>query len=178
MANQEITINLHQLLPLTLQSLDRLFLRSQKEKAKKLFKEIADGKVIDLGSLTFEDKRLEPIKLRLALDHSEFVGLLTFHLFKVALQQTLQSIAVKLEKKQDLNIFESNDSEEIIFLTPGIIQQDEKINVMVVGVKPSLQAALIKLQFLDPEQFRKSSQGSKGDNVSEETGNVQHTLSD
>jgi len=156
MANEEVKLNIEQLLTMALQGLDHLFFKVHKEKAKKLYKEISDGRSVAFGSLNFENEKLPPLKLKLALDQSEFVGHLTFHLFKTALQQTLRQLARKLEKKQDLNILNAAESQEVVIFTPGIIQHDDKINVMVVGIAPAHQSATIKLQFLDPEQFKKN----------------------
>ena len=168
MSNQEVTINIDQLIAMAMQGLDGLFFKAHKDKAKKLYKEISDGKVVDFATLTFKDDRLEPLKLKLALDQTEFVGHLTFHLFKNALQLTLRHIAQKMEKKQDLNIFNADNSDEIILLTPGVIQHDDKVNIMVVGILPAFKAATVKLQFLDPEQFKKQEQG--GDVPASEAG--------
>lgn len=148
-------IGIDQLLTLSLQGLDGLFFKAHKEKAKKLYKEIHEGRVVNFGSLNFKDNQLLPIKLKLSLDYSQFVGHLTFHVFKVALQQTLRHVAQKLEKHADLNIFTADASDEIVVLTPGIIQQGDIVNVMAIGITPSSQAAIVKLQFLDPEQFKK-----------------------
>ncbi len=43
-----------------------------------------------------------------------------------------------------------------------MIRQDDKINVMVMGIVPAPQSATIKLQFLDPEQFKKPAQQPDG----------------
>ena len=163
-------INIDQLLTMSLQGLDGLFFKAHKDKAKKLYKEIYDGKSVNFGSLTFKDNKLPPLKLKLALDRSEFVGHLTFHIFKFALQQTLRHLAQKLEKKADLNIFTGDDSDEIIVLTPGLVQQDEIVNVLVVGITPAHQAAVIKLQFLDPEQFKKPAEAQQAVEIPEDEG--------
>ena len=155
MSNQEVSIKIDQLVAMAMRGLDGLFFKEHKDKAKKLYKEIADGRVVSIATLSFDKDQLEPLKLKLALDSSEFVGHLTFHQFKNALQMTLRHIAHKIEKKQDLNIFSADNSDEIVLLTPGIIQQAETVNIMVMGILPAFKSATIKLQFLDPEQFRK-----------------------
>lgn len=153
-ANKPV-IGVDQLLTLALNGLDNYFFRANKEKARKMYKEIADGETVDFVSLTFKDADKTKVKLKLALDHSEFEGHLTFHLFKIALQQMLRNIANKLANKQDLNIFTSEETREFIVHIPGIIQDREKINVLVLGIAPAKQSAVIKLQFLDAEQFKK-----------------------
>ncbi len=55
-------INIDQLLTMALQGLDGLFFKAHKDKAKKLYKEIQDGRAVDFGSLTFKDDKLAPVK--------------------------------------------------------------------------------------------------------------------
>lgn len=158
--NIKTNIKIDQLLTMSLNGLDGLFFKAHKEKAKKLYKELSDGKVVDFGSLTFNDPKIVPIKLKLALDNSEFRGHLTFHLFRAVLQQTMVNLARKLEKKQNLNIFSNDNSQEIIVLTPGLIQHGGEVNVMAVGISALPQSAIIKLQFLDPDQFKKQAENT------------------
>jgi hypothetical protein len=153
-ANKPV-IGVDQLLTLALNGLDTYFFRANKEKARKMYKEIADGEIVDFVSLTFKDADKTKVKLKLSLDHREFDGHLTFHLFKIALQQMLRNIANKLAKKEDLNIFTSEETREFIVHIPGVIQDREKINVLVLGIAPARQSAVIKLQFLDADQFKK-----------------------
>lgn len=161
--NIQTNIKIDQLLTMSLNGLDGLFFKAHKEKAKKLYKELSDGKVVDFGSLSFKDPNIVPIKMKLALDYSEFRGHLTFHLFRAVLQQTLVNLARKLEKKGNLNIFSSDNKQEIIVLTPGLIQHGGIVNVMAVGINAQPQSAVIKLQFLDPDQFRKQAENTDAD---------------
>ncbi|MFA5632865.1 MAG: hypothetical protein WC997_15275 [Porticoccaceae bacterium] len=150
-------IAVDQLLTLALNALDNYFFRSHKEKARKLYKEIAAGDAVEIATLTFKEAGQGQVKLKLALDHSQYKGHITFHMFKLALQQTLRNIAGKLSKKQDLNLFTSEETAEVIVHLPGIIRDRDNINVMVLGIHPQRNVALIKLQFLDSDQFRKDS---------------------
>jgi hypothetical protein len=154
-APKQPTINIDQLLTLSLNALDHYFFKSHKEKARKLYKEIAAGDAVEFASLTFNDAKIPPIKVKLCLDHQEYKGHLTFHMFKSALQLMMRNIAGRLQKKKDLNIFTSKETGEVIVHLPGVIQDRENINVLVLGIAPSRQTALIKLQFLDSDQFKK-----------------------
>ena len=160
----QTNIKIDQLITMSLNGLDGLFLRPHKDKAKKLYKQLIDGEVVDFGNLTFKEQHIPAMKMRLALDHSQFRGHITFHLFRTVLLQMMKNVARKLERKENLNIFSDDKNQEIIALTPGVIQHEGNINVLALGIVSQHQAALIKLQFLDPDQFRK--QG--GDSVAAE----------
>jgi thioredoxin-related protein len=153
--SRQLTLNIDQLLTLTLNGLDQYFFKAHKEKARKLYKELADGTTTEFVSITFKGAEEKPVKLKLRLDASEYRGHLTFHMFKLALEQMMKNIAGKLRAKKDLNIFNSAETGEILVHLPGVIQDREHINVLVLGIAPSKSAAVIKLQFLDSEQFKK-----------------------
>lgn len=170
--NQAV-LNIDRLLTLSVQSLDNYFFRAPKEKARKLYKEIAGGDVVRVGALKFQEDGLEPVTVKLALDHSEYRGHLTFHIFKTALGATLKNIAERLQEKKDLNVFTSEETGEILIHLPGAIRDKNhgEINVMVVGFVPALQTVTIKLQFLDPDQFRRSPEEEEGTARAEDPGN-------
>jgi hypothetical protein len=163
------TIGVDQLLNLAVGALDNYFFRNHKEKARKLYKDIAAGNVVDFISLNFKDATREPVKFKLALDYSEYKGHLTFHTFKLALEQMLKNIAGRLRNRQDLNIFSSKETGEMLFHLPGIVQDRDSINVLVMGLVPAKKIATIKLQFLDPEQFKKQTPAEAAEDISPES---------
>lgn len=168
--NQAV-LNIDRLLTLSVQSLDNYFFRAPKEKARKLYKEIAGGDVVRVGTLRFkEEDELEPVTVKLALDDSEYRGHLTFHIFKTALGATLRNIAERLQEKKDLNVFTSEETGEILIHLPGAIRDRNhgEINVMVLGFVPSLQTVTIKIQFLDPDQFQRSPEEEGAEQVDDQ----------
>lgn len=152
---RQVVVPIDQLLVQSIRALDNYFFRAQKEKARKLYKEIAAGGVVEIATLNFKDAAQPPLKLRLALDHSQYKGHITFHMFKLALQQMLKNIASKLNNRKDLNIFTSKDTGEVLIHLPGIIRDRDNVNVMILGLEPVKQTAIVRLQFLDSDQFRK-----------------------
>jgi len=148
------TLGVDQLLTLALNGLDQYFFKAHKEKARKLYKEIADGATTEFVSITFKGQEDKPVKFKLKLDHSEYKGHLTFHMFKLALEQMMKNIAAKLKHKKELNVMTS-ESGEILVNLPGVIQDRDKVNILVLGIEPAKSVAIIKLQFLDSDQFRK-----------------------
>ena len=57
-ANKPV-IGINQLLTLALNGLDSYFFKAHKDKARKLYKELADGKVVDIASLTFKQRKVK-----------------------------------------------------------------------------------------------------------------------
>jgi hypothetical protein len=159
----KFNLNIDQLLAMALNGLDQYFFKAHKEKARKLYKELVDGKTTDFVSITFKGAEDQPVKLKLQLDYSEYKGHLTFHTFKLALEQMMKNIGGKLRAKKDLNIFTSEETGEIIVHLPGLIQDRDNINVLVLGISPSKSAAIIKLQFLDSDQFRKDNPNAEAE---------------
>ena len=162
-ATGQPVLAIDQLLTMALSALDNYFFKSHKDKARKLYKQIAAGEVVEIASLTFREGQRPPVKIKLALDHSEYRGHITFHMFKLALQQTLANIAGKLNRRQDLNLFTSEESREVLVHLPGLIQDRDNVNVMVLGIVPARNSATVRLQFLDPEQFRKGEGENSGE---------------
>ncbi len=93
--------------------------------------------------------------INLSLDHSEYRGRLTFHLFRMALDMMVKNIAGRIQRKEDLNIFTSEETGEVLFHLPGLVDDRGRLNVLVMGIVPGKRNATVKLQFLDPEQFKK-----------------------
>lgn len=153
-------IDMAQFLTLSVNTLHNYFFNVPKEKSRRLYKEIAAGESVGIATLTVGDtkesgSKENGIKLKLCLDQSEFKGHLTFHLFQGALGMMLRNIADKIQRKADLNIFTSNETGEILIHLPGLVEDRGHLNVLVMGIAPSKTGALIKLQFLDSDQFRK-----------------------
>ena len=141
-----------ELVNLAAQILSQLFIKAPKEKAKPIFKDIKQGKLFSLGSITIQDT-LKP-SLHLALDYSEFRGPgFNFDVFGAALTGILQQIGQKFQAKADLNIMTSKEGSVLIHL-PGMIQLNEQLNVMVMSFDlGTMDKITIKLMFLDPEQY-------------------------
>lgn len=161
-------IDMGQFLTISVNTLHNYFFKVPREKSRRLFKEIAAGDSVGVATLTLNEDKSKSIKLKLALDHSEYRGHLTFHLFQRVLEQMLRNIADRLQRKADLNIFTSEQTGEILIHLPGLIEDRGHLNVLVMGIAPSKSGALIKLQFLDAEQFRKDNPEARGEAVDSE----------
>ena len=104
---------------------------------------------MDISSTTKGD-----VACMLALDHSEYVGKLNFSAFREILAAHLHLIGEKLKNEENLNIFTNEETGDLLFNIPGIIQRDDEINVLVTGTEQRRAGELtIKLMFLDPANF-------------------------
>lgn len=147
-----IDINLVELVSLAANILDKLFIKAPKDKAKAAFKDIKQGKLIPLGTVTIQDT-LKPT-LKIALDYSEFRGPgFNYNVFETALKGILQQISLKFQAKADLNVMSSDNGQVLIHL-PGVVQIEEQFNVMVMTFDIStLTDITIRMMFLDPQQY-------------------------
>lgn len=149
---QTIDLNLVELVNLAAKIVERLFIKAPKEKAKSNFKELKQGKNIDLGNVTIQETLKSSLKL--ALDYSEFCGPgFNFDVFEAALKGILVQISQKFKAKADLNIMTSEQGSVLIHL-PGMIQLNEQLNVMVMAFElGDMKNITIKLMFMEPGQY-------------------------
>jgi hypothetical protein len=134
--------------------LHRTVLSVPRAQAKVIFRDIEKGGVVPLLRLQLEDNT--ELLVQLSLDVSEFVGTLRFSVFKQCLDAMLHTIAARLASKSDeLNLFTDESSGQRLFLLPGVVQEQGRSQVLVMGMSHnSREASLtICLQYLDPVQF-------------------------
>ncbi len=159
----QTSIDLGQFLALAINTLRNYFFDVPRAKSRRLFKEVAAGDVVTIATLTQGKDKNTAIKLKLALDHSQFKGHLTFHLFQQVLGAMLRNTANTVQRKDDLRIFTSDETGEVVVFHPGLIEDKGNLNVLTLGIVPGKGSAVIKLQFLDSDQFRKDNPGVKGE---------------
>ena len=147
-----VDLNLVELVNLTANLFDRLFIKAPKDKAKATFKEIKQGKSIDVGVVTIQETLKST--LTLALDYTEFVGVgFNYDVFETSLRGILSQISQKFQARADLNIMTSETGSVMVHL-PGMTQLNEQLNVMVLTFElADIQNITIKLMFLEPGQY-------------------------
>ena len=147
-----VDLNLVELVNLAANLFDRLFIKAPKEKAKTTFKEMKQGKSLDIGTVTIQET-LKP-SLSLALDYTEFCGPgFNYDIFEASLKGILTQISQKFQAKADLNIMTSETGSVLVHL-PGMTQLNEQLNVMVLAFElGDMKNITIKLMFLEPSQY-------------------------
>ena len=157
------TIDMSQFLVISINTLRNYFFDVPRAKSRRLYKEIAAGDIVTIATLSRSSDKNTNVKLKLALDHSQFQGHLTFHLFQQVLGAMLRHVAGYVQRKEDLNIFTSEETGEVLVFRPGLIEDKGQLNVLALGIAPLKGGALIKLQFLDPDQFRRDNPEARGE---------------
>lgn len=152
-----------QFLVISVNTLRNYFFDVPRAKSRRLYKEIAAGDQVTIATLTRDSDKNASIKLKLTLDQSQFRGHLTFHLFQQVLGAMLRHVAGCVQRKEDLNIFTSDETGEVLVFRPGLIEDKGQLNVLALGIAPIKGGALIRLQFLDPDQFRRDHPGAEAE---------------
>ncbi len=152
MSNYEIELEPKQILAAIHEHLTNVFFRAPKTEAKKVFTEISNGGQTPFLEISSANKG--DVVGVLALDHSEYVGKLNFSAFRDIVGAHLQRIGEKLNNEENLNIFTNEQTGDILFNIPGILERDQVVNILVTGIEQRSAGQLtVKMMFLDPANF-------------------------
>lgn len=156
MSYQKVSLNPKRLLAAVNENLNRHFFAESRDSAKSLFKAISQGQPAPF--MRIDTGEAGEVFCELALDSSLYVGKLNFGKFRKALAMMMLGIKTRIESDQPLNAL-SSESGEILFNIPGIVKEEDQINVMVVSFKqlgPGLSN--VRLMYLDPEKYAAAAQ--------------------
>jgi hypothetical protein len=132
------------------------FVNQKPEAAKKLFKDIKQGAVVQSGQLTSEkDGVVIPIKLE--LDRSQYRGQFNYPNFEIALKALLTKFETEVRKDKELKDLRTLTNEStggILFNIPSGVQIGDDVNVLMMSVEPVDEALVVRLMFMEPEQFQ------------------------
>ena len=129
------------------------FIAASRAQAKRHFARVLGGGLLDVAKLKMEDGA--EVQFRVGLDHSQFRGRFGFTLFRKALEHLLNRLAERIRFKEDLNIYTAEQTGAVLFNVPSVFTAEGETNVFVLGLdKPEPGAVTLRLQFLDPEQFK------------------------
>lgn len=141
--------------------LSTVFLRSDRDQAKRLYKDLKQGKQPSFGNVVVENQLKLP--LRLALDYSEYRGPFGFPAFQASVQVLLRNLAAQIKDDKPIQTFSSDaGAGSIVYGVPGVIAaQEGQHNVLMMAFEFSQDPVrstglLLKLMFVDPEQFQQS----------------------
>ena len=153
---QSINIDSRKLFNLGVNLLVAGFIRQKPEDAKKLFKELKQGVQISSGQLTSEQTGMV-IPIKLELDRSEYRGQFNFPNFEISVKTMLQKIETEVRKDKDLKDLHTLTNEAtggLVFNVPTGVKIGEDINVLMMAVEPAGESLVVKLMFMNPEQFQ------------------------
>ena len=149
---QNVSMEPHRVVTAAVNLLHVAFIKASRAQAKRHFARVQGGGVLDLAKLRLEDR--SELLFRVALDHGQYRGRLSFTAFRHALPQLLGRLAERVRMKGELNIYNSEETGALLFNVPAIITAHGTSNVLMLGMdKPEAGVAVLRLQFLDPTQF-------------------------
>lgn len=154
----QLDINMAELIDLSAGILNNTLIKAPKPKAKALFKELKSGKQCPMGKITFHETLR--VDYKLCLDYSEFVGPgFNFDVFQTALHDILRKIHEHLTAKKTIDFLNSEQS--VVVSLPGLVQTSyqsvDHFNVLYMAFDfVSSKEFVLRLMFVDPEQFRRS----------------------
>lgn len=152
---QEITIDLPKLFNLSANLLVASFQRQSEESLKRLFKELKQGGRVDAGQITAEQSGAV-IPVQLQLERSAYKGQFNRPHFSAAVDILLQKLAGEVRKDpqlRQLRTLSSPDNREIVFNIPAGIKIGTELNVLMLSVLPCEDSLVVRLLFVDGEQF-------------------------
>lgn len=156
MANeQNVNIDPRRLFNLGANLIAAGFIKQNANEAKKLFKELKQGKAIKGGQLKSE-KTGEVIPIKLQLDRKEFRGQFNFPNFDVSVRALLKIFDTEARKDKELKTLRTltnQENGEVLFNLPSGLSIDDNINVLMMAVKPESDCIIVKLIFMEPEPF-------------------------
>lgn len=131
------------------------FARQSPEDIKKLFKQLKQGDLVQSGQLTSEQNDMV-IPVKLQLDRSEYRGQFNFPNFEISVQAMLQKFETEVRKDKelkDLHTLTNETTGGILFNLPTGIKIGDDLNVLMMAVEPTEDSMVVKLMFMDPDQF-------------------------
>ena len=106
------------------------------------------------------------VRFDLSMDHSEYAGSLNFGAFRASLTALLSKLAAAIKSGEDIVTFgAAGDANNVIYGVTGVTVERNVPSVMVLsshtgGKEPAI---LLRLMYLDYQQFLASQQEEAGD---------------
>lgn len=159
----DVTIDLPKLFNLSANLLVAGFQRQSEEQVQKLYDDLKEGQRVAAGQLKSEHTDAA-IPIYLQLDHSEYRGTLSYFHLSSAIDILLQKFSSEVENDPQLlklHALSNPQSGELVFNIPAGIRIESVLNVLMVAVLPCDDCLVVRLIFVDPDQFDASSDRSK-----------------
>ncbi len=151
--NSQNDINIVQILNAAAGILQSGFLTGPRARARQEFKKLKQGISIKVATLNIGQLKDAPFKLQ--LDYSEYKGPgFGFDSFIAALESMLRHAETALKEKKDLNMLTNEKQSEVVLAAvPGIVRREQQDNVMLMNFSFGAPDIILKLMFVDPDQF-------------------------
>jgi hypothetical protein len=136
------------------------FINQSPENAKRLFKDLKQGASVNSGELSGEKSGIK-IPVKLELDRSEYRGQFNYPNFELSLKAMLQKFQTEVRKDKelkDLRTLTNDATGGIVFNLPTGVEVDGNLNVMMLAMEPKADSLVVRLIYVDPEQFKQPEQ--------------------
>lgn len=160
------TIGTQQFATIAANLLHQGVLEAQRTTAKRIFRELEQGRKVSLTRLQMEDGG--QVRFDLKLDPEGFRGVLNFSAFRDGLMALVAHLSDTLRAGREVPVFDPIPDETAtadayggtrIFGVPGLTDHDGMLNALMLGVEPDKVQPVVTLHLLyvDPTQFNAAS---------------------
>ncbi len=132
----------------------KALLEATRADAKRVYKEISDGKRVQLMSVRMDDQT--ELRFDLHLDHSEYRGdRLNFRSFRDGLASLISAMSEALKGEANIPVFNEQGGRSMLFGVPGLTQVGDQVNVLMLAADMREPGCVqLKLQYMEPGQFQ------------------------
>lgn len=154
MSFEQINLDPNELLAAANENLNARFYASSRLESKQLYQQLVDGQSVPFMHIGTQDSG--EVVTDLVLDHSEYVGAISFSRFRKGLAMLMLSIKHRLDKNLSMNPLFS-ETGEVLFNVPGVHEAEDGTNVLVAGLQQVGPGhAALKLMYLNPTEYIKA----------------------
>lgn len=133
--------------------------------AKRIFRELEEGRALTLTKLKMEDGGL--VRIDVTLDADAFRGAINYSAFRDGLLALVARLSDALREGASLPVFQPIDGPDSLppamqgsrlFGVGGVTEHDGAVNVLMLGVRPDGEKPVVTLQlvYVEPDQFAAS----------------------
>jgi hypothetical protein len=149
MNRQQVTLSPRQIAMALLDQFRQRFFESGKTAAKQTFNLLHRGESVPLMQISVANGG--DISCELRLEDAQYNGRLNFSRFRRALNAHLLRLEQALTSTDELNIYQSDDFNGLVYNHPGAVEDDGRVNILLSGIqqiRPGVVA--VHLFFVDP----------------------------
>jgi hypothetical protein len=144
--------------------LHKALIEPSRVQAKGLFRQLQEGRCMPLTRLQLEDR--STVRFDLSLEHSAYVGRLTFGALRAGVSLLINNIGEGLRAGKTPPCYSSEHNPNLLlFGVTAVTVEDQKTSVLALGADLSRNEPVVELQlvYLDPSQFAVQNDGADAD---------------
>ena len=153
--------------------LNQGLLEAGRTAAKRIFRELEEGRRVTLTKLKMEDGGLTRIDL--SLDYQAFQGSINYSAFRDGVLALVARLSDTIREGKGVQVFQAIDDNQQpvpaesfntrLFAVGGLTVHDGTPNVLMLGVQPSRDQPVVTLQlmYVDPNQFKVEDQSAQAE---------------